>query len=79
MEEVPSPFTQGGAEQNLPSTVRNFGVCTSRGQTYVCAQGPPAKGLSAAGHLSSTGEANVFTLFLSYSTLHEIIQYELDH
>lgn len=45
----------------------------------MCAQDTPTKGLSAAVDLSSTGEADVFTLSLSYSTLREIIQYELDH
>lgn len=45
----------------------------------VWAQDPPAKRLPAPGDLSGVWEADVSTLSLSCSTLHEIIQHELDH
>lgn len=72
------PFTREDAHQSLAIDCEKPWY-SSRGPTYVRAEGTPAKGLSAAVDLSSAGEADVFTLSLSCSILHAIIQYELDH
>lgn len=75
MEECCHPLS---GQQNLsPDGEKPWN--NPKDEPSVCAQDPPAKRLPAPGGLSGVWEADVSTLSLSCSTLHEIIQHELDH
>lgn len=78
MKERLPPFPWEDAQQNLPLNGEKLWH-NPKDEPSVCARDPPAKRLPAPEDLCGVGEADVFTVSLSCSTLHEIIQHELDH